>query len=42
VPDPQKFAQLISRARAGDAISFEVLRGGEKSLHKAVLAERPE
>jgi YVTN family beta-propeller protein len=38
----QKFAQSINRARAGDAISFEVLRGGEKSLHKAVLAERPE
>ena len=41
VLDPQKFAQLINRGRAGDVFTFEVLRGGEKSTKQATLAERP-
>src|SRR5688500_8743857 len=40
--DPQKFAQMINRGRAGDVFKFEVLRGGEKSTKEATLAPRPE
>ena len=42
VTDPQKFAQMINRARAGDVFRFEVLRGGENVRKEATLAERPE
>jgi S1-C subfamily serine protease len=42
ITDPQKFAQMINRARAGDVFKFEVLRGGERSTKDATLAPRPQ
>jgi len=41
VTDPQRFAQMIGRGRAGDAFSFEILRDGQRGTKQATLAERP-
>jgi YVTN family beta-propeller protein len=39
--DPQAFQRLIRRARAGDEVTFDVLREGKTEQLKATLAERP-
>ena len=41
VSDPQKFAQMINRGRAGDVFTFEVLRAGQRVTEEVTLAERP-
>jgi S1-C subfamily serine protease len=42
VSDPQTFVQRSSRGRAGDVLTFQVLRGGKKQDVSVTLAPRPE
>jgi serine protease Do len=42
VSDPQSFVQRANRGRAGDVLTFQILRDGKKQDVNVTLAPRPE